>query len=77
MALAFGLVLARVALAGFDSDVAAVAGVAGLAEAGEVSNTGLVFAHSSVWARTALAVGLLDLAVDAGVALFAFAPKTK
>ena len=77
MALAGSLVLARVALAGVDGDVAAVAGVARLAEAGVVSDSGLVLAHGAVGARVGLAVGLLNLAVDAGVALLTFAPDKK
>jgi hypothetical protein len=74
VAFAGGLVLARIALAWVDGDVTAVAGVAGLAEAGVVADAGLVLAHGAVGAGARLAVGLLDLAVDAGVAFFALAP---
>jgi hypothetical protein len=77
MAFAGGFILARVALAGVDGDVATVAGVAGLAEAGVISDAGFVLAHGTIRTGVSLAVSLFDLAVDAGVAFFALAPVRK
>jgi hypothetical protein len=77
MAFAGGLILARVALAGVDGDVTTVAGVAGLAKAGVVSDAGFVLAHGTIRTGVGLAVSLLDLAVDAGVAFLALAPVKK
>ena len=68
-----GFVLAGIAIARVDRDVALVSGVTRLAEAGEVTNSGFVTAHCAVRAWVLLAVRLLDLTVDTGVAVIAFA----
>ena len=72
MAFACGLVLARVAFTRINGDVALLSGVSGLAEAGEVAHARFVTAHSTVWTRAVLAVGIFDLAVDAGVSFLTF-----
>lgn len=74
MAFTGGQVLAWVAFTWVNGYVTALASVTGFAEAGVVSNARFVLAHGTVRAWAALAVGLFDLAVDAGVALFTFAP---
>ncbi len=72
MTLAGGLVLARVAFTRINGDVTLLSGVSGLAEAGEVADAWFVTAHGTVWTWVVAAIGIFNLAVDAGVSFVTF-----
>jgi hypothetical protein len=72
VALTGGLILARVAFTRIDSDVTLLSGISRLAEASEVANTRFIAAHSTVWTRVVLAIGIFDLTVDAGISFVTF-----